>query len=40
MSLSASGSINKKKEKNKKKGMSYEQLRLPAITAFASGGSA
>uniref|UniRef100_A0A3Q3B8B9 WD repeat domain 36 n=1 Tax=Kryptolebias marmoratus TaxID=37003 RepID=A0A3Q3B8B9_KRYMA len=26
----------KKKEKNKKKGLSYEELRLPAITAFAS----
>eukprot|EP00066_Takifugu_rubripes_P003221 XP_003965647.1 PREDICTED: WD repeat-containing protein 36 [Takifugu rubripes] len=30
------GSINKKKEKNKKKGLFYEELRLPAITAFTS----
>ncbi|XP_074546401.1 WD repeat-containing protein 36 [Halichoeres trimaculatus] len=30
------GSINKKKEQKKKKGFSYEQLRLPAITAFSS----
>ncbi|XP_037548323.1 WD repeat-containing protein 36 [Nematolebias whitei] len=30
------GSISKKKEKNKKKGLSYKELRLPAITAFAS----
>ncbi|CAK6984078.1 WD repeat-containing protein 36 [Scomber scombrus] len=30
------GSINKKKEKKKKKGLSYEELRLPAITAFSS----
>ncbi|XP_061553774.1 WD repeat-containing protein 36 [Phycodurus eques] len=30
------GSINKKKEQKKKKGLSYEELRLPAITAFAS----
>lgn len=34
-----SGSINKKKEKKKKKGLSYEELRLPAITAFTSGGT-
>lgn len=33
----ASGSIHKKKEKNRKKGLSYEELRLPAITAFTSG---
>ncbi|KAF6718815.1 WD repeat-containing protein 36 [Oryzias melastigma] len=31
------GSICKKKEKKKKKGLSYEELRLPAITAFSSG---
>ncbi|KAM4532220.1 WD repeat-containing protein 36 [Fundulus diaphanus] len=31
------GSVNKKKEKKKKKGLSYEELRLPAITALASG---
>jgi len=31
------GSLNKKKEKKKKKGLSYEELRLPAITAFSSG---
>ncbi|XP_038127938.1 WD repeat-containing protein 36 [Cyprinodon tularosa] len=31
------GSISKKKEKNKKKGLAYEELRLPAITAFAFG---
>ncbi|XP_013888907.1 WD repeat-containing protein 36 [Austrofundulus limnaeus] len=30
------GSINKKKEKKKKKGLSYAELRLPAITALAS----
>ncbi|KAK2818486.1 hypothetical protein Q5P01_024047 [Channa striata] len=30
------GSINKKKEHKKKKGLSYEELRLPAITAFSS----
>ncbi|XP_061590565.1 WD repeat-containing protein 36 [Cololabis saira] len=30
------GSVNKKKERKKKKGLSYEELRLPAITAFAS----
>uniref|UniRef100_A0A673AJH2 WD repeat domain 36 n=1 Tax=Sphaeramia orbicularis TaxID=375764 RepID=A0A673AJH2_9TELE len=30
------GSVNKKKEKKKKKGVAYEQLRLPPITAFAS----
>ncbi|KAM6902387.1 WD repeat-containing protein 36 [Xenentodon cancila] len=30
------GSISKKKERKKKKGLSYEELRLPAITAFAS----
>ncbi|XP_063744839.1 WD repeat-containing protein 36 isoform X2 [Eleginops maclovinus] len=30
------GSINKKKEQKKKKGLSYEQLRLPAITALSS----
>ncbi|KAM4528147.1 WD repeat-containing protein 36 [Odontesthes bonariensis] len=30
------GSVNKKKEKKKKKGLSYEELRLPAITAFCS----
>ncbi|KAI3362543.1 hypothetical protein L3Q82_012817, partial [Scortum barcoo] len=30
------GSINKKKEKKKKKGLSYEELRLPAITALSS----
>lgn len=34
-----SGSINKKKEKRRKKGLSYEELRLPAITAFSSGGT-
>lgn len=33
------GSINKKKEQKKKKGMSYEELRLPAIVAFSSGGN-
>lgn len=33
-----SGSINKKKEQKKKKGLSYEELRLPAITSFSSGG--
>lgn len=33
----ASGSVHKKKEKNRKKGLSYEELRLPAITAFTSG---
>ena len=32
-----SGSVNKKKEKKKKSGVSYEELRLPAITAFTSG---
>lgn len=37
--LLCSGSINKKKEKKKKKGLSYEELRLPAITAFTSGGT-
>ncbi|XP_059213921.1 WD repeat-containing protein 36 [Centropristis striata] len=30
------GSINKKKEQKKKKGLSYEELRLPAIAAFSS----
>uniref|UniRef100_A0AAQ4QPG2 WD repeat domain 36 n=1 Tax=Gasterosteus aculeatus aculeatus TaxID=481459 RepID=A0AAQ4QPG2_GASAC len=30
------GSINKKKEQKKKKGLTYEALRLPAITAFSS----
>ncbi|XP_072228107.1 WD repeat-containing protein 36 [Leuresthes tenuis] len=30
------GSLNKKKEKKKKRGLSYEELRLPAITAFSS----
>lgn len=30
------GSINKKKEQKKKKGLSYEELRLPAMTAFSS----
>ncbi|CAI5689158.1 unnamed protein product [Oreochromis niloticus] len=30
------GSVNKKKEKKKKKGLTYEELRLPAITAFSS----
>uniref|UniRef100_A0A8P4K2D1 WD repeat-containing protein 36 n=1 Tax=Dicentrarchus labrax TaxID=13489 RepID=A0A8P4K2D1_DICLA len=30
------GSINKKKEQKKKKGLSYEELRLPAVTAFSS----
>lgn len=30
------GSVNKKKEKKKKKGLMYEELRLPAITAFSS----
>uniref|UniRef100_A0A3P9MJS8 WD repeat domain 36 n=1 Tax=Oryzias latipes TaxID=8090 RepID=A0A3P9MJS8_ORYLA len=30
------GSVCKKKEKKKKKGLSYEELRLPAITAFSS----
>ncbi|XP_077398724.1 WD repeat-containing protein 36-like [Vanacampus margaritifer] len=30
------GSVNKKKEQKKKKGLSYEELRLPAITAFSS----
>ncbi|XP_040914708.1 WD repeat-containing protein 36 [Toxotes jaculatrix] len=30
------GSINKKKEQRKKKGLSYDELRLPAITAFSS----
>ncbi|XP_037340915.2 WD repeat-containing protein 36 [Pungitius pungitius] len=30
------GSINKKKEQKKKKGLTYEELRLPAITAFSS----
>ncbi|XP_070781157.1 WD repeat-containing protein 36 [Enoplosus armatus] len=30
------GSINKKKEQKKKKGLSYEELRLPAITVFSS----
>ncbi|XP_028273149.1 WD repeat-containing protein 36 [Parambassis ranga] len=30
------GSINKKKEQKKKKGMSYTELRLPAITALSS----
>ncbi|XP_019740918.1 WD repeat-containing protein 36 [Hippocampus comes] len=29
------GSISKKKEQKKKKGLSYEELRLPAITAFS-----
>lgn len=38
MLLFISGSISKKKEKNKKKGLAYEELRLPAVTAFASGG--
>lgn len=35
--LSVLGSINKKKEQKKKKGLTYEALRLPAITAFSSG---
>ncbi|XP_073333569.1 WD repeat-containing protein 36 [Pagrus major] len=30
------GSVNKKKEQKKKKGLFYEELRLPAITAFSS----
>lgn len=30
------GSINKKKEKKKKKGLQHEELRLPPITAFCS----
>ncbi|XP_014828162.1 PREDICTED: WD repeat-containing protein 36 [Poecilia mexicana] len=30
------GSISKKKEKKKKKGLAYEELRLPAVTALAS----
>lgn len=30
------GSIDKKKEKKKKKGLTYQELRLPAITAFSS----
>ncbi|KAM8828910.1 WD repeat-containing protein 36 [Spinachia spinachia] len=30
------GSINKKKEHKKKKGLTYEELRLPAIVAFSS----
>ncbi|XP_058473058.1 WD repeat-containing protein 36 [Solea solea] len=30
------GSINKKKEKKKKKGLTYNALRLPAITSFSS----
>ncbi|XP_032426472.1 WD repeat-containing protein 36 [Xiphophorus hellerii] len=30
------GSISKKKEKKKKKGLAYEELRLPAITALAT----
>ncbi|TKS65297.1 WD repeat-containing protein 36 T-cell activation [Collichthys lucidus] len=30
------GSVNKKKEKKKKKGLTYQELRLPAITAFSS----
>lgn len=30
------GSISRKKEKKKKKGLTYEELRLPAITAFCS----
>lgn len=30
------GSVNKKKEKKKKKGLSYEELRLPPITSFSS----
>ncbi|KAK5900209.1 hypothetical protein CgunFtcFv8_025185 [Champsocephalus gunnari] len=30
------GSINKKKEKKKKKGLTFEHLRLPAITALSS----
>ncbi|XP_068608945.1 WD repeat-containing protein 36 [Brachionichthys hirsutus] len=30
------GSINKKKEHKKKKGLLYEELRLPSITAFSS----
>ncbi|XP_029921295.1 WD repeat-containing protein 36 [Myripristis murdjan] len=30
------GSINKKKEQKKKKGLAYQELRLPAITTFAS----
>ncbi|XP_037122014.1 WD repeat-containing protein 36 [Syngnathus acus] len=29
------GSLNKKKEQKKKKGLSYEELRLPAVTAFS-----
>lgn len=31
------GSINKKKERRKKKGQTYEELRLPAIVSFSSG---
>ncbi|XP_022624237.1 WD repeat-containing protein 36 [Seriola dumerili] len=31
------GSMNKKKEQKKKKGLSYEELHLPAITVFSSG---
>ncbi|AWP14778.1 putative WD repeat-containing protein 36 isoform 2 [Scophthalmus maximus] len=30
------GSINRKKEQKKKKGLSYEELRLPSILAFSS----
>ncbi|CAN9504623.1 unnamed protein product [Ophioblennius macclurei] len=30
------GTVNKKKEQKKKKGRSYEELRLPAITSFSS----
>ncbi|XP_026154149.1 WD repeat-containing protein 36 isoform X2 [Mastacembelus armatus] len=30
------GSINKRKEQKKKKGLLYEELRLPSITAFSS----
>ncbi|XP_014881849.1 WD repeat-containing protein 36 [Poecilia latipinna] len=30
------GSISKKKEKKKKKGLAYEELRLPAVTVLAS----
>ncbi|XP_047426369.1 WD repeat-containing protein 36 [Mugil cephalus] len=30
------GSVNKKKEQKKKKGLTYEELRLPAITSFSS----
>lgn len=34
-----SGSVNKKAEKNRqKKGVAFNELRLPAITSFSSGG--